>query len=106
MKVLLFFDNYPQDQIPRLGSHGEKWREKALMFQMPKQDISQDHCHFLKNEDAVKHYQKFIEERNHNALDIGLCLINSDDPDLVSILNIYTVRPPFCEPLICDFSIL
>jgi hypothetical protein len=55
------------------------------MFQMPKQDISHDHCQFLKNEDAVKHYQKFIEERNHNALDIGLCLINSDDPDLVFI---------------------
>jgi hypothetical protein len=55
------------------------------MFQMPKQDISHDHCPFLKNEDAVKHYQKFIEERNHNALDIGLCLINSDDPDLVFI---------------------
>lgn len=83
--MLLFFDNYPQDQIPRLGSRGEKWREKALMFQMPKQDISQEHCHFLKNEDSVKNYQKFIEERNHNALDIGISLINSDDPDLVII---------------------
>jgi hypothetical protein len=55
------------------------------MFQIPKQDVSRDYCQFLKNEDAVKHYQKFIEERNHKALGIGSCLNNSDDPNLVFI---------------------
>ena len=50
-----FFEKYPKDRIPKLGTDGEKWREKALMFQMPKQDIAKDFCKFL-NGDSAKRY--------------------------------------------------
>jgi prickle len=84
LKILLFFDKYPEDQIPRLGSHGEKWREKALMFQIPKQDISANYCSFLANDLAIERYQQFINERNEHALDIGVCFVNEDNQDLVN----------------------
>lgn len=87
LKVLLFFDNYPQDQIPRLGSHGEKWREKALMYQMPKQDISAEYCHFLETDEAREQYELLIKHRNEHALDIGICLMNSEETDLVMKMN-------------------
>jgi prickle len=51
-----FFENYPNNRIPKLGTYGEKWREKALMFQMPKQDIARDFCRYLNNDSAKKYY--------------------------------------------------
>lgn len=81
-EILLFFENYPQDQIPRLGSHGEKWREKALIYQIPKQDVCLDNCRFIKTNEAREEYEKFINDRNMNALDIGICKVNNKDPNL------------------------
>ncbi len=72
--------------MPKLGTYGEKWREKALMYQMPKQDVSKEFCKFLKEEPShQKRYKDFIEERNSKALEIGICLKNKL-PDTVNIL--------------------
>jgi hypothetical protein len=68
-----------------LGTQGEKWREKALMHQMPKQDISIDFCKFVASDSAIRKYNEFIEIRNSNALDIGICFKNLYN-DLVNIL--------------------
>ena len=76
----LFF----KDKIPKLGTQGEKWREKALMHQMPKQDISIDFCKFVTSDAAIRKYNEFIEIRNSNALDIGICFKNLYN-DLVNI---------------------
>ena len=69
----IFFENFSDDRIPKLGTNGEKWREKALMYQMPKQDISKDFCKFLSTDLAQRKYNDYLENRNSNALDIGIC---------------------------------
>lgn len=78
-QIDLFFENYPTNNIPRLGTYGEKWREKALMQQMPKQDISKDFCKFLSGDLSQKRYISFLEERNLKALDIGVCFKNKSE---------------------------
>jgi prickle len=62
--------------VPKLGTPGEKWRERALMYQMPKQDISESYCKYLSGDLAKRRYKEFIKERNTKALDIGMCFAN------------------------------
>lgn len=51
---------------------------------MPKQDISIDFCKFVTSDAALRKYNEFIEIRNSNALDIGICFKNLYN-DLVNI---------------------
>ncbi len=37
----------PEEKVPRLDSDGEKYRELQLVYQMPKQDLDERHCHHL-----------------------------------------------------------
>jgi len=83
----MFFENYPSDKIPKLGTYGEKWREKTLMHQMPKQDISKEFCKFLKGDLSEKRYNYFVKERNDKALDIGICFKNKYDHIVIAILR-------------------
>ncbi|KOB72188.1 Uncharacterized protein OBRU01_08919 [Operophtera brumata] len=47
------------------------WRTRALASQLPKQDLSLDHCRHI---DQIHHkqYEDFVAARNEIALDIGL----------------------------------
>ena len=93
-EIDLFFDKYPSDNIPKLGTNGEKWREKALMHQMPKQDISRDFCKFITSDVGVKRFEDFVEERNSNALDIGVCFKNKNK-ETVNLFNFKKVTKRF-----------
>ena len=36
-----YFDNLPRSKVPKIGSSGERYREKQLLLQMPRQDLYQ-----------------------------------------------------------------
>lgn len=56
--------------MPRLGTPGEKFRDKAVIEQLPKQDLALAYCRFV---DAVHHssYEDFVSARNEIALDVA-----------------------------------
>jgi prickle len=61
----------PNHKVPRLNSAGEKYREKQLMAQLPKQDLATSYCKHLGGNPERKAYDDFINSRNEVALDIG-----------------------------------
>ncbi|KAF4532399.1 hypothetical protein B566_EDAN003851, partial [Ephemera danica] len=69
-KIEEYFGGLPSAKVPRLGSAGERYRDKQLMVQLPKQDLALAYC---KHVDAQHHasYEDFINARNEIALDIG-----------------------------------
>lgn len=56
--------------MPRLGSSGEKYRDKQLILQLPKQDLALAYCKHVEN-NQQSGYEDFINARNEIALDIG-----------------------------------
>lgn len=60
----------PVISVPRLGTHGERYRDRQLAIQLPKQDLSVAYCRHLDSE----HWSSaddFMAARNEIALDIG-----------------------------------
>uniref|UniRef100_A0A7E4UY03 Four and a half LIM domains protein 2 n=1 Tax=Panagrellus redivivus TaxID=6233 RepID=A0A7E4UY03_PANRE len=71
VKVEEFFSQYPNHVIPRLNSLGEKYREKQLMIQLPRQDLSIAYCKHLRTPVERRIYEEFVNARNEISLDIG-----------------------------------
>ncbi|XP_067133704.1 four and a half LIM domains protein 2-like [Centruroides vittatus] len=69
-KIQEYFVQIPSQKVPRLGTLGEKYREKQLIAQLPKQDFSPRYCKFLGKE-YQQQYADFIKERQRTALDIA-----------------------------------
>ncbi len=65
-----YFRALPQNKVPKIGTPGEKYRDKQLVYQLPKQDLALSYC---KNVEAKDHqsYEDFINARNEIALDIA-----------------------------------
>lgn len=61
----------PHDKVPKVDSPGERHRNKQLMMQLPKQDLSLAYCHNLESQSEKKAFQDFINCRNETALDIA-----------------------------------
>lgn len=66
----------PNHMIPRINSIGEKNREKQLMLQLPRQDLSVAYCKHLKTPIERRLYEEFVNARNEIALDIGFISVN------------------------------
>ncbi|EYC20339.1 hypothetical protein Y032_0022g579 [Ancylostoma ceylanicum] len=66
----------PNHIVPRVNSSGEKHREKQLLTQLPRQDLSVAYCRHLGNNTERKVYEEFINARNEIALDIGYVAAN------------------------------
>lgn len=66
----------PNHVIPRNNTLGEKYREKQLMLQLPRQDLSIAYCKHLKTPVERRIYEEFVNGRNEIALDIGYVLPN------------------------------
>ncbi|EJD75263.1 LIM-9 isoform [Loa loa] len=71
LKVEEYMAQLPNHVVPRVNSNGEKFREKQLMLQLPRQDLSAAYCKHLSNNIERKLYEEFINARNEIALDIG-----------------------------------
>ncbi|XP_015191095.1 PREDICTED: prickle-like protein 3 isoform X4 [Polistes dominula] len=69
-KVDEYFSTLPEISVPRLGTPGERHRDRQLAFQLPKQDLARAYCRYL----DLKHASSaddFMAARNEIALDIG-----------------------------------
>lgn len=82
-----YFRELSNDKVPKTGSLGEKYRDKQLILQLPKQDLALPYCKFLEKEHH-KAFEDFVNTRNECALDIGF-VCESLSSSLVSNHNIY-----------------
>lgn len=56
--------------MPKIGSTGEKYRDKQLAYQLPRQDLTINYCKHVDTEHRAS-YDDFIAARNEIALDVG-----------------------------------
>jgi prickle len=59
-----YMSQLPNHMIPRLNSIGEKNRERQLMVQLPRQDLSIAYCKHLKTPQERRLYEEFVNARN------------------------------------------
>lgn len=69
-KIQRYFDQLPQEKVPKIGSNGEKYRDKQLAYQLPRQDLTINYCKHVDTEHRAS-YDDFIAARNEIALDVG-----------------------------------
>ncbi|KAL0115188.1 hypothetical protein PUN28_010653 [Cardiocondyla obscurior] len=69
-KVEEYFSMLPEIAVPRLGTPGERHRDRQLTFQLPKQDLARAYCRHLDPKHASS-ADDFMAARNEIALDIG-----------------------------------
>ena len=69
-KIQRYFDQLPQEKVPKIGSTGEKYRDKQLAHQLPRQDLTINYCKHVDTEHRAA-YDDFIAARNEIALDVG-----------------------------------
>lgn len=60
----------PTEKVPKIGSNGEKYRDKQLLVQLPRQDLTINYCKHVDDESRAS-YDDFIAVRNELALDVG-----------------------------------
>ncbi|XP_008188309.1 prickle planar cell polarity protein 3 isoform X2 [Acyrthosiphon pisum] len=69
-KVEKYFNSLPSNKVPKLGTAGEKYRDKQVVVQLPKQDLALTYCKHVEQRHHQS-YEDFINARNEIALDIG-----------------------------------
>ncbi|XP_076630715.1 four and a half LIM domains protein limpet isoform X2 [Colletes latitarsis] len=69
-KVEEYFSMLPEISVPRLGTPGERYRDRQLAIQLPKQDLATAYCRHL-NPKRASSADDFMAARNEIALDIG-----------------------------------
>lgn len=65
-----YFNSLPSNKVPKLGTAGEKYRDKQVVVQLPKQDLALTYCKHVEQRHHQS-YEDFINARNEIALDIG-----------------------------------
>ena len=75
-----------------MGTPGEKYRDKQLVCQLPKQDLALSYCKNVEPKDHQS-YEDFINARNEIALDIAY--VKECSSSTVSICTLST--PKFYE---------
>ncbi|XP_011312453.1 prickle-like protein 3 isoform X4 [Fopius arisanus] len=69
-KVEEYFSMLPEISVPRLGTQGERHRDRQLSTQLPKQDLARAYCRHLDPQHSAS-ADDFMAARNEIALDIG-----------------------------------
>lgn len=70
----------PPEKVPKIGTQGERLRDKQLVYQLPKQDLALAYCKHVEEANRSS-YEDFVAARNEIALDIGNCKHASCDTD-------------------------
>lgn len=60
----------PSEKVPKIGTSGEKYRDKQLTYQLPRQDLTLNYCKHVENDNRAS-YEDFVAARNEIALDVG-----------------------------------
>ncbi|EDV52024.2 uncharacterized protein Dere_GG13588 [Drosophila erecta] len=69
-RINRYFEQLPDEVVPRLGSEGACSRERQISYQLPKQDLSLEHCKHLEVQHEAS-FEDFVTARNEIALDIA-----------------------------------
>ncbi|XP_017841979.1 prickle planar cell polarity protein 3 isoform X4 [Drosophila busckii] len=69
-RIKRYFEQLPEEKVPQLGSEGARLREQQISYQLPKQDLSLEHCKHLEVQHEAS-FEDFVTARNEIALDIG-----------------------------------
>ncbi|XP_036671909.2 prickle planar cell polarity protein 3 isoform X4 [Drosophila suzukii] len=69
-RIIRYFEQLPDEAVPRLGSEGACSRERQISYQLPKQDLSLEHCKHLEVQHEAS-FEDFVTARNEIALDIA-----------------------------------
>eukprot|EP00099_Drosophila_melanogaster_P009243 NP_001261976.1 limpet, isoform N [Drosophila melanogaster] len=69
-RINRYFEQLPDEMVPRLGSEGACSRERQISYQLPKQDLSLEHCKHLEVQHEAS-FEDFVTARNEIALDIA-----------------------------------
>ncbi|XP_052844459.1 prickle planar cell polarity protein 3 isoform X2 [Drosophila gunungcola] len=69
-RINRYFEQLPEEAVPRLGSDGACSRERQISYQLPKQDLSLEHCKHLEVQHEAS-FEDFVTARNEIALDIA-----------------------------------
>ncbi|OXA49917.1 Prickle-like protein 3 [Folsomia candida] len=69
-QVAEFYKDFQSDNVPKVGTPGEVYRDRQILHQIPKQDLALAYC---KHVDKEHHsaYEDFVNTRNEIALDVG-----------------------------------
>lgn len=81
-----YFAQLPNHKVPKWKTSGEKYREKQLILQLPKQDLALAYC---RNLDRMYHksFEDFVNIRNEIALDIAYIREYLDRQNVSNILK-------------------
>lgn len=66
-----YMSQLPNHKVPRLHTPGEKYRNKQLVVQLPRQDLAAAYCKHLSTVAEQRAFEDFVNTRNEMALDIG-----------------------------------
>jgi PET Domain len=69
-QIEAYFHGVPAGKVPRAGSTGDKYRDRQLAWQLPKQDLALAYCKHVEPQHHAS-YEDFINARNEIALDIA-----------------------------------
>uniref|UniRef100_A0A915IK24 PET domain-containing protein n=1 Tax=Romanomermis culicivorax TaxID=13658 RepID=A0A915IK24_ROMCU len=61
----------PSQKVPKSKTAGEKYRNRQLMLQLPRQDLAPAYCKHLYNNIEMRAFEDFVNSRNEISLDIG-----------------------------------
>lgn len=70
LQIQRYFDMLPAEKVPKTGSDGERYREKQLSYQLPKQDLALSYCKHVESQHNSS-FEDFVSNRNEAALDIA-----------------------------------
>nr|AJV21312.1 limpet [Terebratalia transversa] len=70
-KVEEYMDQLENNQVPKIGSLGAKYRDHQLIVQLPLQDLSFDYTNSLGSSAEKKNFLSFLEFRDESSMDIG-----------------------------------
>ncbi|KAL9905239.1 four and a half LIM domains protein limpet isoform 3-T4 [Glossina fuscipes fuscipes] len=69
-RINRYFEQLPNNKVPKIGTEGARYREQQISYQLPKQDLSLQHCKHLEDQYEAS-YEDFVTARNEISLDIG-----------------------------------
>ena len=64
-------NSLPNNQIPRLHTAGQKYRDRQLILQMPRQDLAEELCKHILDASSTECFYQFIELRDEVAFSTG-----------------------------------
>ncbi|XP_022082070.1 prickle-like protein 3 isoform X2 [Acanthaster planci] len=70
-KVEDFMNSLPNNQVPRLHTAGQKYRDRQLILQMPRQDLAEEFCRHILDAASTECFYQFVELRDEVAFATG-----------------------------------